>query len=119
VNKKTIYTDPNVRHEYEWSIPPREALYMMLRHADISKIRYVYTDIHNHIWEIDVYENKNIGVVTADVELTNIREKIILPAWIGREVTKDKKITNNALAKTPYATWTPQEQAWYQTLKKR
>ncbi len=119
VNKKSKKHEPNVRDEYEWEVPYRVALFIMIGHAEVSKVRYEYRHTDGKIWEFDEYEWANEGVVLADVELTELDEKVKIPAWLGQETTKLKKITNNSFSMHPFANWSKEEKEWYESLKKR
>lgn len=119
VQKKTKKNEPNVRDEYEWSVPYRVALFVMIGHADVKKIRYEYRHIDGKIWEFDEYQWANEWIVLADIELKSLDEKCEIPAWLGQETTKLKKITNNSFSLHPYANWSSEEKEWYETLKIR
>jgi CYTH domain-containing protein len=47
----------------------------------------------------------NLGLVVAEVELTNEDELIIKPIWLGQEVTGDVKYYNAVLSKRPFLSW--------------
>jgi adenylate cyclase len=40
-------------------------------------------------WHIDVYDGILQGVVIAEIELKQESQELILPRWIGKEVTGD------------------------------
>lgn len=42
VAKKTRKNEPNVRDEYEWEVPYRVALFIMIGHGEVTKTRYEY-----------------------------------------------------------------------------
>lgn len=119
VEKKTKKNEPNIRDEYEWDVPYRAALYIMIGHPDVHKVRYGYDHTDGKHWEIDEYQWANEGIVVADVELEKMDEKLNLPDWIGEETTKESRITNNSFSMHPYANWTEKEKLWFQSLKKR
>jgi adenylate cyclase len=55
-------------------------------------------------WLVDVYEGILNGVVIAEIELKRETEALILPNWVGKEVTGDplyKKINMRARALKP------------------
>jgi CYTH domain-containing protein len=56
VSKNREKHDPAIRDEYEWAMPDRNALYMMIGHGEISKVRRSWTDVSGLTWEIDEYE---------------------------------------------------------------
>ena len=108
-----------MRDEYEWEVPYRVALFIMIGHGEVVKIRYEYRHTDGKVWELDEYQNLNLGIVLADIELSEMDEKVELPPWIGTETTKLKKITNNSFTNHPFANWSQEEKKWYETLKKR
>lgn len=56
VNKKGAKHDPAMRDEYEWEVPDRTALYMMIGHGEITKIRRPYVHTDGLTYEIDEYQ---------------------------------------------------------------
>ena len=70
----------------------------------ISKCRYqlVYA---GKIWEIDVFDQENEGLILAECELDSEDEHIDLPSWIAEEVTEDERYYNSYLIQHPYQTW--------------
>ena len=58
-------------------------------------------------WEIDFYEGRNAGLVTAEVELPAIDHPIDFPDWVDRnaEITSDARYANISLTKQPYGEW--------------
>lgn len=119
VVQKTWKNEPNIRDEYEWDVPPHIALYIMIGHPEVVKMRRRYLHNDGKYWDIDEYQWPNEGVVLADIELKSIDEKFKLPAFLGQETTKLKKITNNSFSLHPFADWTEEDQKWYENLKKR
>jgi CYTH domain-containing protein len=87
------------RHEFEYDVPigDAEELLKLANGNTISKTRY---DIRrgDHVWEIDVYDGDLEGLVVAEVEMKSEDEKPELPSWLGRELTGDKRFSNQALA---------------------
>lgn len=50
------------------------------------------------IWHVDEYHGRLAGFVTADVELPSEEHDLVLPDWIGSEVTFDRRFGATALA---------------------
>jgi adenylate cyclase len=96
-----------VRSEFEKTIPVSLAQAMLSRLPPeklIEKTRYEIP--HGElVWEIDVFEGRNAGLVLAEVELSHPEQPIALPAWVGREVTFDDRYTNSHLSEEPVSTW--------------
>jgi CYTH domain-containing protein len=87
------------RQEVEVSIEPEHAeeLLGMCGPRVLLKDRH-YLEISGKTWEIDVYRGALEGLVVAEVELSSETEDVDLPAWLGAEVTEDKKFKNASLA---------------------
>jgi adenylate cyclase len=99
------------RPEYEYEIPPQDALALLRAMADkplIEKFRYpIFHD--GLIWEVDEFLGENRGLVVAEVELGD-RERILSrPAWVGREVTGLERYYNSSLVDYPFSRWGREE----------
>jgi adenylate cyclase len=119
VKQKSKKDEPNIRDEYEWEVPYRVALFIMIGHGEVTKTRYIYRHTDGKTWEFDEYTGANQWIVLADIELSSLDETFDIPLWLGQETTKMKKITNNSFTMHPYANWSEEEREWYETLKKR
>lgn len=119
VSKKWAVHDPAIRDEYEWAMPDRNALYMMIGHGEISKVRRSWTDATGLTWEIDEYEWANAWVITVDVELDDIAHTFAKPDWCGWEVTNDDRLKNSNMqnADAGFNTWSDADKNWYKTLE--
>ncbi|HBM15606.1 MAG TPA: adenylate cyclase [Lentisphaeria bacterium] len=99
------------RSEFEYPIPIEDAkaiLDNLCARPLIEKNRYKIK-IGNLLWEIDVFEKNNKGLIIAEVELEREDQDIELPPWILREVTGDRKYYNSMLVQYPYSKWTNEE----------
>jgi len=94
------------RKEYEYPIPLEDALELMnLAVTDpVEKIRKIIYE-NGKKWEVDFFEGKNKGLVTAEVELSLEDEDVIIPGWVGKEISEDVKYRNSMLSKRPYSHW--------------
>ncbi len=95
------------RQEYEYEIPIEEAQEMLDNLAEgplVEKTRY-HVQVGQHRWELDVFEGENAGLVVAEIELDHENEVFVRPAWLGREVSHDKRYYNVCLAQHPYKEW--------------
>jgi len=95
------------RAEMEYEIPAADAEYM-LEHLCagglVSKVRYNL--IHNGSrWEIDEFSGDNTGLVVAEIELEREDRPFEKPAWLGEEVSLERRYTNAALARNPFKSW--------------
>ncbi len=105
----TLKSEPGtlVRHEFEYEIPHTDAVEIIRCFSIeplISKTRY---NLHHAgmLWAVDVFTGTNTGLVVAEVELEREDQKVALPAWVGEEVTGDRRYGNSNLARFPYASW--------------
>lgn len=94
------------RFEWEKEIPVDEAnqLLKLSLPGMIDKIRYEVIS-GNHTIEVDEFLGDNQGLTIAEIELKNENESILLPDWIGMEVTGDQRYYNAQLMLVPYNTW--------------
>lgn len=89
------------RQEFEYDIPRSDALEMLENlcpFPQIQKTRFLIPQ-GKHIWEIDVFEGHNQGLILAEIELSSEEEEFQKPNWLGEEVTLDYRYTNAYLAK--------------------
>ncbi len=95
------------RFEWEKEIPrtEAEALMQLCEPGMIEKFRYEVTS-GKHIFEVDEFLGENEGLIIAEVELESEDEAFEKPAWLGNEVTGDRRYYNSMLTKNPYTTWT-------------
>ena len=94
------------RFEWEKEIPVTEAqdLLKLCHGGIIDKIRHL-VKCGEHIFEVDEFFGDNEGLVVAEVELEDAGETFEKPAFIGREVTGDKRYYNSRLTIFPYKSW--------------
>ena len=96
-----------VRSEYEYEIPfhdAQEMLRNLCTDVIIDKTRHL-VPYGEHLWEIDVFEGDNHGLVVAEVELAALDEPFEKPDWLGPEVTHDERYYNISLLRHPYRMW--------------
>ena len=95
------------RQEYELDLPVDDANEMLDTLCEkplIEKTRH-YVRIDKHLWEIDVFEGDNAGLVVAEIELADKDEAFLKPDWLGEEVSEDPRYYNVCLARHPYKDW--------------
>ena len=54
----------------------------------LEKQRY-FVEHAGAIWHVDVYGGVLQGIVIAEIELEQEGQKVVLPTWIGKEITGD------------------------------
>ena len=95
------------RAEYEYEIPAGEACEMLDNLCErplIEKTRY-RVEHQGLTWEVDEFDGDNAGLVIAEVELDEEGQVIMLPGWVGKEVTGDPRYYNASLIADPYTSW--------------
>lgn len=94
------------RAEFEYPVPvaDAEALARLRQGSELRKVRFQVAHA-GHVWEIDVYEGENDGLVVAEVELESEDAAVTLPPWVGREVTGDRRYYAANLSLRPFASW--------------
>ncbi|HPF51988.1 MAG TPA: CYTH domain-containing protein [Draconibacterium sp.] len=94
------------RTEMEYEIPVEDAKVLMEMCLDnpIEKVRY-REEIAGKIWEIDVFDGKNKGLILAEVELESEGETVEIPEWVTEEVSTDKRYFNAWLSNHPFLNW--------------
>jgi CYTH domain-containing protein len=87
------------RFEWEKEIEVTEAEQLLLLCEDgvIDKIRYEIP-FGNHLYEVDVFEGDNKGLIIAEIELEDENESFEKPNWLGAEVTGDNRYYNASLS---------------------
>ena len=95
------------RLEFEYPVPVEDAV-AMLDHVAlkplIEKTRYE-VPVGEHLWEVDVFEGDNSGLIVAEVELGAVDEVFERPEWAGEEVSHDHRYYNVSLRENPYKNW--------------
>ena len=94
------------RYEFEKEISIDEAqqLLKLCEPPVIDKVRYLIP-YEGHTFEVDEFLGANEGLVMAEVELENEREVVILPDFIGLEVTGDARFYNRNMRRNPFSAW--------------
>ena len=94
------------RPEYEYEILVKDAQEMLdlFAESEIVKTRYKFT-YEDTVWEVDIFEGDNKGLILAEAELESEGQDIQKPVWIGAEVTGDERFNNSYLSKNPFGKW--------------
>ena len=95
------------RDEFEFPLPVAGALEVLHRFCAgrcIDKTRH-YVPMGQHLWEIDEFAGANAGLIVAEIELTSEDELFERPAWLGREVSLERRYYNVCLVDQPYSAW--------------
>lgn len=94
------------RYEFERQIPIPDALEMLqlCEGGRIDKVRHI-VNYEGHVWEIDEFYGDNEGLLMAEVELKDPDEPIVLPNFIGPEVTGNPFFYNKNMLTEPYPIW--------------
>jgi CYTH domain-containing protein len=94
------------RYEFEQEIPldDAEKLMTLCEPGQIDKIRWLVKS-GSHTFEVDEFFGDNEGLVMAEVELSSRHEQPVIPHFIGKEVTGDRRYYNSQLRRNPYKLW--------------
>ena len=94
------------RYEFEKEITPDEAeqLFRLCEPGIIDKTRFLVKS-GQHTFEVDEFYGENEGLVMAEVELSAPDEPYEKPAFIGKEVTGDRRFYNSHLRANPFSVW--------------
>ena len=86
------------RGEWEYPVPVEDAMEMMklCTKGRIVKTRY-FVPSGNHTFEVDVFHEKNEGLVIAEIELKEESDAFEKPGWLGEEVTGNPAYYNSSL----------------------
>lgn len=93
-----------VREEIEWEITESEwqKYYEENKNMCVEKTRY-YIPLGEYIAELDIYEGKNKGLLTVEVEFPTYEQaiKFTPPSWFGKDITEKVEYQNKNLAINP------------------
>ncbi len=94
------------RYEFEQEIPFDDAqkLLTLCEPGIIDKTRWLVKS-GEHTFEVDEFHGDNEGLVMAEVELKDVAETPLIPHFIGKEVTGDRRYYNSQLRRVPYRQW--------------
>jgi CYTH domain-containing protein len=90
--------------EKEITVSEAEALLLLCEKGAIDKIRYNVI-FENHLFEVDVFQGENEGLIVAEIELQSENETFSKPNWLGNEVTSDERYYNSFLSNHPFKSW--------------
>lgn len=93
--------------EWEYPVPLADAQILLdtvCQQPLIEKIRY-RIPMQGLIWEVDEFFGDNQGLIVAEVELESEQQAFERPAWLGEEVSHDRRYANANLLKHPFKAW--------------
>jgi len=90
--------------EKEIKVSEAETLLLLCEKGAIDKIRYNVI-FENHLFEVDVFQGENEGLIVAEIELQSENETFSKPNWLGNEVTSDERYYNSFLSNRPFKYW--------------
>ena len=94
------------RFEWEKEIPLEEAksLLELCEKGVIEKTRFEIPS-GKHLFEVDEFYGENVGLIIAEIELSDENEAFEKPDWLGKEVTNDERFYNAYLSKNSFKNW--------------
>ena len=93
------------RDEWEYEIPAADARELLAHSGGTIEKRRYMVPAGRHTFEVDEFFGANKGLTMAEVELSSPDEAFERPAWLGDEVTGDKRYYNSQLLQHPYSAW--------------
>ncbi len=94
------------RFEWEREVPLGVVERLLARcEGVVDKVRHI-VEYEGHTFEVDEFKGDNEGLIVAEVELSSADEAVVLPPWIGDEVTSERCFYNSFLIKHPFKSWT-------------
>lgn len=95
------------RYEFEKEITPDEGLSLLslCEGGVVDKVRWLVPLEDGHVLEVDEFRGLNAGLVMAEVELQSADDDFPRPAFLGEEVTGDRRYYNSQLLRHPYTQW--------------
>jgi len=87
--------------ELEWVLPNAVAASILATGSFpfVQKTRYEWTGGDGNVWEVDEFEGGLAGLVLAEVELEESDSPVLIPSWVGQEITGLKSWSNAALSR--------------------
>lgn len=94
------------RKEWEKEIPLQDAreLFLLCKPGAIEKNRWI-VPAGERYFEVDEFHGENEGLTVAEIELGSPEETFPKPAWLGKEVTGDRRYYNAQLSRNPFKNW--------------
>lgn len=88
---------PLGRLEFEYPIPVKDAetLLELCAKPILEKVRHVVSAGTNLFWEVDEFGGELSGIIMAEVELPTAKTPLLIPRWVGTEVTLDPRYLNS------------------------
>ena len=99
------------RQEFEYPVPVSDAEALMaLRIGSVLDKTRFHVPHAGCRWEVDVYAGENEGLTIAEIELESESAEVVMPPWIGAEVTGDPRYYAVRLAHEPFRSWAASRQ---------
>ena len=99
---KAPTTDPEIRHEFEYTIPVADAEALLaLTPRRVEQTRH-HLNCPGGDWVVDVFAGANAPLVIAEVERSDPQAPLTIPPWCGEEITGRGELSNAALAVKPW-----------------
>jgi adenylate cyclase len=95
------------RDEFEVRIELEQAKRLLDRVCNQPQVEKMRSRIAigDLVWEVDEFLGSSLGLIIAEVELKSADQVVVVPDWVGEEVSSDRRYFNSYLAKNPFCTW--------------
>lgn len=105
--KKPISAMSKMEFESELNIDVAADILRETELPSIHKTRYLYRINDDLVWDVDVFEKSNSGLIIAELEIPDEHYEFDVPCeWDMFEITGLKEFSNSNLAFKPLNAWT-------------
>lgn len=96
ITLKLPHPDPFTVYEFEHELPLEDVVNITqyAKGGTLVKDRHVL----GSGWTIDVFDEPYPDLIIAEIEMTHQNQELVLPDWVGEEVTNDPSYSNVNLA---------------------
>jgi len=96
ITLKIPHPDPHTVYEFEYEL----GLEDIVNISQYAKTHTLIKDRHvlDSGWTVDVFDEPYSDLIIAEIEMVEHTQELILPEWVGEEVTNDPNYSNVNLA---------------------
>mgnify|MGYP001265125505 CR=1 FL=1 len=96
-------------YEYEYLIPTHEGEKIIATLPNTIKKDRFFLNLDQKNWIVDCFKDKNFPLEIAEIEVSEEKEKVILPPFLSTEITGLKVFSNLSLSQHPFSKWDNQD----------
>lgn len=110
-NNDSVEDDNNLKVRTEFNVPLLDEsliayLYLIAGKNIVEKVRFFLpSNLKDVIWEVDIYNGENNGLVTAEAEIKSLTSEIPKPLddWEYEDAGNNFSFTNDSLSRIPFS----------------